>query len=75
MIIENAIAAVLVALLTGVMLTLAIDRAVGNLWVTIGYTGPTTVVLAGVLFLFSSDLFKAVLDKFKLGGKKPPKDT
>jgi hypothetical protein len=72
---ENAIAAVLVALLTGVMLTLAIDRAVGNLWVTIGYTGPATVALAGVLFLISSDLFKIALGKFKLGGKKPPKDT
>jgi hypothetical protein len=83
MIAENAIAAVLVALLTGGMLTLAIDRAVGNLWITLGYTAPATIVLAGVLFLLSSDMIKAGLDKlglgkvlgnFKSGGKTPPKE-
>jgi hypothetical protein len=79
MIAENAIAAVLVALLTGGMLTLAIDRAVGNLWVTLGYTAPATIVLAGVLFVLSSDMLKAGLEKLglgnlKFGGKKPPKE-
>jgi hypothetical protein len=78
MIAENAIAAALVALITGVMVTLALDRAVGNLWITLGYTIPGTIVLGGILFLLSSDLIKAGLEKlglgnFKLGGKKPPK--
>ena len=78
MIAENAIAAVLVALITGVMITLALDRAIGNLWITLGYTAPGTIVLAGILFLLSTDTIKELLEKlglgnFKLGGKKPPK--
>ena len=79
MIAENAIAAVLVALLTGGMLTLAIDRAVGNLWITLGYTAPATIILGGVLFLLSTDTVRAGLEKLglsnlKFGGKKPPKE-
>jgi hypothetical protein len=82
MIAENAIAAALVALITGAMVTLALDRAIGNLWITLGYTAPATVVLAGILFLLSSDMIKAAFDKiglgkvlgnFKSGGKEPPK--
>jgi len=79
MIAENAIAAVLVALLTGGMLTMVLDRAVGNLWITLGYTAPATIVLGGVLFLLSTDTVRAGLEKLglgnlKFGGKKPPKE-
>ena len=71
MISENAVGAIIVALLTGVALTLSLNSAFQNLGMALSYSAPATLVLAGVLLLLATDKIK--LDKFKLGGKKPPK--
>ena len=71
MISENAIGAVVVALLMGTALTLSLNSAFHNLSMALSYSVPATLVLGGVLLLLATDKIK--LDKFKLGGKKPPK--
>jgi len=73
---ENAIGAIVVALLMGTALTLSLNSAFHNLGMALSYSVPATLVLGGVLLLLATDkikLDKFKLDKFKLGGKKPPK--
>ena len=71
MISENAIGAIIVALLAGAALTLSLNSAFHNIGMALSYAAPATLVLGGVLLLLTSDKIK--LDKFKLGGRKPPK--
>ena len=63
------LSALLVSLMTGVLLTVLLSQAFRNVWLALGYTVPATVVMGGVMALIASEKIK-----FKMGGKKPPKE-
>jgi hypothetical protein len=70
MISESIIGAIAVALLTGAALTLSLNAAFQNLGMALGYSVPATLVLGVILLLLATEKIK--LDKFSLGGRKPP---
>jgi hypothetical protein len=70
---EGMISALGVAAATGVLLTLLLAQAFGSVWIALWYSVPAALAVAGVLVLLESGKI-AILDRFKLGGTKPPKE-
>jgi len=63
---EAKLSALIVSVLTGAGLTFVLNQGMHDLGATLAITGPITLVMGAVLFLFASD-------NIKKGGDKPPK--
>ena len=61
---EAKVSAIAVSILTGVGLTFMLNTALRDLGFALSISGPATLVMAAVLFLFASD-------NIKKGGKEP----
>ncbi len=63
---EAKLSALIISALTGIGLTLFLNRALRDLGTVLAITVPVTLVMGAVLFVFASD-------NIKKGGDKPPK--